>query len=126
MSRWGDHQCISATRATGYGLRLGLGDVVGAAAVELGDGEAAVLGPAERLAAGDGVGLADISGLGEAETSVVPAVGVDCLLRLRPMGTTTIPSAVTIRKLTAPHSRRKNSRFKPLDRVPAQSTSVVV
>jgi hypothetical protein len=121
MSRWGDHQCISATRATGYGLRLGLGDVVGAAAVELGDGEAAVLGPAERLAAGDGVGLADISGLGEAETSVVPAVGVDCLLRLRPMGTTTIPSA-----LTAPHSRRKNSRFKPLDRVPAQSTSVVV
>jgi hypothetical protein len=83
-------------------------------------------GDSVGLAAGDSVGLADTSGLGEAETRVVPAVGVDCLLRLRPMGTTTIPSAVTIRKLTAPHSRRRNSRFKLPNRVPAQSTSVVV
>ena len=101
---------------------------LGAAALELGDGPALAAAEGATLAAGDTVGLAEIAGLGDAAvTSVVPAVGVDCLLRLRAMGTTTIPSAVTIRKLTAPHSRRKNSRFKlrPTSS-PAQSTSVVV
>jgi hypothetical protein len=106
---------------------------VGAAAPGLGDGPAA---EGDELTGADGAALADAaavglaagaSGLGdEAVTKVVP-VFVGCLFRLRPMGTTTMPSAVTIRKLTAPHSRRKKSRFnlRPPSS-PAQSVSVGV
>jgi hypothetical protein len=80
------------------------GDGLGAAALELGDALAAAEGLAATVGLADGSAL----GVGEAVTRVVP-VGTDFWLMLRPMGTATIPRAVTIRKLTAPHSRRRNS-----------------
>ena len=106
----------------GEGAGLVAGDADAAA-----DGEALAAGDGAVLADGEAVGLADASGLGVGEggpTSVLEVVA-GCLLRLRPMGTTTIPSAVTMRKAIAPHSRRRKSRF-TLPSPATQLTSVVV
>jgi hypothetical protein len=82
--------------------------------VALAEGDATGLGAGEVagdvLAAGEAPGLGDTLGLGEGDSVTV---ATELLwLRLRPMGTTTIPSAVTMRKLTAPHSRRRKSLFR--------------
>jgi hypothetical protein len=68
----------------------------------------AALGLPDGLAAGDGVEVpAGAQGLGPAVSEIGVGTVVRC--RLRPTGTTTIPSAVAIRKATAPHSRRRKS-----------------
>src|SRR5258708_31954067 len=109
-------------RQQGYGEEEALGLAAGlalAAALAAAEGDA----DAEALADGLGDGLAASLGVGDGtDTSDDPAVETFWRLRLSPIGTPPIPSAGTIRKLTPPPSRRKNSPFKlrPLP-PPAQS-----
>jgi hypothetical protein len=93
--------------ATGVLVGAALGDSTG-----LGDGEAAGLADAAALGEAPGLAEAPADGDGLVPTRVSPVVATVWWLRFSPMGTTTIPSAVTMRNDMAPHSRRTKSLFK--------------